>query len=184
MPVLLVVLASLTPLGGPLGAQAPAPGPTVAEVAFVQGMIAHHAQAVVMTALVPTRTTTREVRLLAERIDVSQQDEIAQMRRWLTARGVAEGDDTQAHHHGGPMPGMLTPEQVSALGATSGAAFDRLFLEGMIRHHEGALVMVANLFATGGTQDPELFQFASDVDTDQRMEIRRMAALFTRLFPG
>lgn len=178
---LLLLLASLAPLG-PLMAQASAP-PSAAEVAFVRGMIAHHAQAVVMTAMVPSRTTTRDVRLLAERIDVSQQDEIAQLRRWLQARGLAGDDDAPAHHHRDLMPGMLAPREVAALEAASGPAFDRLFLQGMIRHHEGALVMVADLFARGGSQDPELFQFASDVDTDQRMEIRRMAALLVRLVP-
>lgn len=182
MPVLLLFLASLAPLRGPLLAQASAPRATAVEVAFVQGMIAHHAQAMVMTALVPTRTTTREVHLLAERIDVSQQDEIAQMRRWLAARGIAGDDDAHAHH-GDLMPGMLTPGEIAALEVASGPAFDRLFLQGMIRHHEGALVMVADLFARGGSQDPGLFQFASDVDTDQRMEIHRMAALLARLFP-
>ena len=173
---------------------------TEADVRFVRGMIAHHAQALVMTALLPARTTREDMRLLAERITVSQRDEIALMRRWLERRGEAPpaadahaahgahgagGAGGAAHMEGGtPMPGMLTPAQLDSLAAASGTDFDRRFLEGMIRHHEGALTMVADLLATPGAgQEPELFSLASDIDADQRAEIRRMRALLDALPP-
>lgn len=178
---ILAALAVLAP------ATAAAQAPAVAEVdaRFMQGMIAHHAQALDMAALVPGRAARADIRLLAERIDVAQKDEIAQMRAWLTARGLDAPMPGPGHaHHGHLMPGMLSAEEMARLEAASGPAFDRLFLEGMIRHHEGALVMVADLFAAGGGQDPELFRFASDVDVDQRAEIRRMRALLGALPPG
>lgn len=163
------------------GHPAPSPDPSSrpdrsyedADIAFMQGMIEHHRQALAMTALVPDRTENRTIRLLADRIEVSQRDEIARMARWLNDRGRAE-------HHGGAgdhsrMPGMLTAEQMARLESASGDEFDRLFLDFMIQHHEGALVMVADLFATPGAgQEPQIFQFASEVDSDQRMEIERM----------
>ena len=180
-------------------------GYTAADVRFVHHMLVHHAQALAMTSLVPARTARPDMRLLAERIDVSQKSEIAMMQRWLKARGE-EIPDLDAHHGmsghdmaghdmsmpgmsmpastpgimkpGTSMPGMLTPEQMAALSSASGPEFDRLFLEGMIQHHEGALVMVADLFATQGAgQESEIFRFASDVDADQRAEIRRMRTM-------
>ena len=178
-------------------------GYTAADVRFVHHMLVHHAQALAMTSLVLARTTRPDMRLLAERIDVSQKSEIAMMQRWLKARGE-EIPDFAAHHdmsgHGMTghdmsmpaastpgmatsgmlMPGMLTPEQMAALSSASGPEFDRQFLEGMIQHHEGALVMVADLFATQGAgQESEIFRFASDVDADQRAEIRRMRTMQT-----
>jgi uncharacterized protein (DUF305 family) len=163
----------------------------------MQGMIGHHAQALVMAALVPSRTATPALRALAERIDVSQRDEIAAMRQWLADRGEPVPDSTGAlpgaagahaghEAHGGhaaaAMPGMLTPVQLAELAAASGAAFDRLFLRLMIQHHEGALVMVRDLLATpGAAREAQTFAFVSDVDTDQRAEIARMQALLTRL---
>jgi uncharacterized protein (DUF305 family) len=164
----------------------------------MQHMIAHHAQALAMTSLVRSRTTRDDMRLLAERIDVSQQSEISMMQRWLGERGedVPNVGAGGSHHEmaghdmsmpamaasGSLMPGMLTPAQMDALARASGPEFDRLFLQGMIRHHEGALVMVADLFATQGAgQESEIFRFASDVDADQRAEIGRMRAL---LGPG
>jgi uncharacterized protein (DUF305 family)/NAD-dependent dihydropyrimidine dehydrogenase PreA subunit len=173
-------------------------GYSAADVRFMQGMIEHHAQALAMTALLRSRTARPDMHLLAERIDVSQKDEIGLMSRWLERRRehvpdysatVAGGPDTR-HSMSMPgmdtpggassmlMPGMLTPAQLAALAATSGPEFDRLFLEDMIRHHEGALVMVHDLFATNGAaQEPEIFQYASDIDADQRAEIMRMRAL-------
>jgi uncharacterized protein (DUF305 family) len=157
------------------------------------GMIAHHAQALEMTGLVFARTGREDVRLLSRRIELSQQEEIRAMRRWLIDRGLpapdpqgsAPGHDAMAgmamehdstHHE--MMPGILTPEQMLELARASGPAFDRLFLEGMIRHHQGALQMVATLLATpGAAQEPETFRFASDVDADQRAEIARMQAM-------
>jgi uncharacterized protein (DUF305 family) len=154
-------------------------GYTDADVRFMQGMISHHAQAVDMVALIPDRTTREDMRLLGHRIDVSQADEINMMRHWLEVRHQ-EVPDPHAHHmHGATlMPGMLTPEEMDRLAAASGAEFDRLFLEGMIKHHGGALTMVRELFDTAGAgQDVEIFAFASDVDADQRMEIDRMGAM-------
>jgi uncharacterized protein (DUF305 family) len=154
-----------------------------ADVAFMQGMIAHHAQAVDMVALINSRTTREDLRLLGLRIEVSQSDEIRMMQRWLEARRQPAAAP-HAHHGDGAMlmPGMLTPDDMARLAEAKGPAFDRLFLEGMIRHHEGALIMVKQLFATpGAAQESEVFAFASDVDSDQRMEIDRMRAMLARL---
>jgi uncharacterized protein (DUF305 family) len=157
---------------------------TPADVRFMQGMIGHHAQALAMTELRPSRSTSNDVRLLALRIELSQADEIRLMQDWLKAR-KQEVPDPQAHHDhhavlmpGVLMPGMLTPEQMARLGGASGAEFDRLFLEFMIQHHAGALTMVEELFGNPGAgQEPEIFAFASDAETDQRMEIDRMGAM-------
>ena len=152
---------------------------TEADVRFMQGMIGHHGQALEMTALLPSRTSREEMRLLARRIDASQADEIKMMQEWLTTRG-ARLPDPHAHHAAGAslMPGMLTAGEMARLQAASGAEFDRLFLEFMIKHHEGALVMVKELFSTPGAgQEADVFAFASDVDADQRMEIDRMLAM-------
>lgn len=181
-------------------------GYTEADVRFMQGMIHHHAQALAMVALVPTRTTREDMRQLARRIDVSQRDEIALMRHWLedhhedapsvdAPMAHPEHHDSTGHQMAMPMamampmpaamPGMLSPEQLAQLGATSGAAFDRLFLADMIHHHEGALKMVTELFAVPGAgQDPEIFRFAADVDADQRAEIARMRALLSAMPNG
>ncbi|HJR59306.1 MAG TPA: DUF305 domain-containing protein [Vicinamibacterales bacterium] len=149
----------------------------------MQGMIGHHAQALEMTALLKVRTRSDDMKKLAQRIEVSQADEIRMMRDWLESRG-AEAPGEHAHHGEGVtlMPGMLTPEEMSRLAAATGPAFDKLFLEYMISHHEGALVMVKKLFSTpGAAQDPDIYAFASDVDADQRMEIARMAAMLKEL---
>ena len=173
-----------TPPPAPPPAAGEAPRYTAADVRFVQGMIPHHAQALEMTALVEARTSRDDLRLMAQRITVSQQDEIAQMQRWLRARGQPL-PDAHAHHAGHLMPGMLTPEEMARLAAASGAAFDRLFLELMIRHHEGALAMVGELFAAqGAAQESETYTLASDVDADQRMEIARMRALLEAIPPS
>lgn len=182
----LPVLTIVSPAAAQESRSGEAPrGHTEADVRFVQGMIVHHAQAIVMAGLVSDRTPTRALRLLAERIDVSQRDEIASMARWLTVRREpVPAWDAPHHHHGADsgMAGMATPAELEQLRGASGAAFDRLLLQLMIRHHEGALTMVAALFASAGAvQDPELFGFASDVDADQRAEIRRMRALLETL---
>jgi uncharacterized protein (DUF305 family) len=148
----------------------------------MQGMIGHHAQAVEMVALLTSRTTREDMRMLGLRIEVSQSDEIRMMERWLEARGQPlPGPHAQHAQHGDGamlMPGMLTPEEMARLAEAHGPAFDRLFLEGMIKHHEGALTMVKTLFATPGAgQEADIFAFASDVDADQRMEIDRMRAM-------
>jgi len=160
-------------------AQAELPRFTGADVKFMQGMIGHHAQALEMTELLKSRSRSDDMRKLALRIEVSQADEIKMMQDWLQQRGVAR-PDPHAHHKPGAhlMPGMLTAEEMTRLAAASGAEFDRLFLEFMIKHHDGALVMVTELFATPGAgQEAEIFAFASDVDADQRMEIDRMHAM-------
>jgi uncharacterized protein (DUF305 family) len=154
---------------------------TAADVQFMQGMIGHHAQALEMAALLPERTSRDDMRLLAKRIEVSQADEIKMMQRWLQARGQTVPGPHAHHAPGAPlMPGMLTPEEMARLAAAKGAVFDRLFLELMVKHHDGALTMVKQLFATAGAgQESEIYAFASDVEADQRMEIGRMQGLLT-----
>lgn len=151
----------------------------------MQGMIDHHAQALDMTALVPQRSSHPSVRLLAERIDVSQKDEIALMRRWLQSRAHAVPADSAHGHaamgHSELMPGMLTLQQLEQLAAARGSAFDRLFLQSMISHHQGALDMVADLLAKQRNLDTETFRFVSDIDPDQRAEIQRMQTLLKSL---
>jgi uncharacterized protein (DUF305 family) len=154
---------------------------TEADVRFMQGMIAHHAQALEMCALLTSRTGREDMRLLAKRIELSQADEIAMMRSWLEAR-AEEVPDPHAHHaHGATlMPGMLTSEEMARLSEAQGEEFDRLFLEFMIKHHDGALIMVEQLFSTPGAgQDSEIFTFASDVVADQQMEIDRMRGMLS-----
>ncbi len=159
-----------------------------ADAEFMQGMIMHHAQAVEMTALISTHTGNKDLRLLGERISHSQTDEIRFMKRWLTARGEAtsmaipdmKGMD-MPHGSMPLMPGMLTPEQMEALRHAKGDEFDRLFLRGMIQHHGGALTMVKELFDTAGAgQDAEIFNFATDVDSGQRAEIRIMETMLDK----
>ena len=154
------------------------------DVEFMQGMIMHHAQAVEMTALIESQTENKDLRLLGARISTSQADEIKFMKRWLATRG--EPAEPPMHHmpdmdmssHSMLMPGMLTPTQMEALRKAQGADFDRLFLEGMIQHHKGALTMVKDLFDTAGAgQDAELFNFTTDVDSGQRAEIRIMQTM-------
>ncbi len=163
--------------------------PSEADIQFMQGMIMHHSQAVEMTDLLRTRSQDKEVQALGKRISISQTDEMAYMKQWLTDRGLPlsghgsmdmagmdmAGMDHMDHMDMGSMPmmpGMLTPAQMKALAAATGPAFDHLFLTGMIQHHTGALTMVKDLFATQGAgQDPQLFDFASDVDNTQQAEI-------------
>jgi len=158
-----------------------------ADVQFMQGMIMHHAQAIEMTDLIPSHTETRELRALGARISASQSDEIKFMKRWLIERGEPismpmENMPGMDMAHGMLMPGMLTPEQMDALRKAKGAEFDRLFLSGMIQHHGGALTMVKDLFDQAGTgQDAELFNFATDVDTGQRAEIKIMQGMLEKL---
>jgi uncharacterized protein (DUF305 family) len=147
----------------------------------MQGMIMHHAQAVEMTALMESHTQNKELRLLGARISKSQSDEIEFMKRWLEARGeritmaMPEMPGMDMSSHQMLMPGMLTPKQMEDLKKAKGKEFDRLFLTGMIQHHNGALIMVKDLFDTAGAgQDAELFNFATDVDSGQRAEIRIM----------
>ncbi len=155
------------------------PTHTEADVRFVQGMIHHHAQALRMTALVPKRSTWDDLGLLAERIDVSQESEIEQMRAWLVARGepAPELHRPHGHAHGvgpGLMPGMLTDAQMQRLTRAKGEPFDRLFLRFMIQHHRGALQMVQDLYAADGGLEPEVDALARHIDSDQLIEIARM----------
>jgi uncharacterized protein (DUF305 family) len=156
---------------------------TEADVAFMQGMIGHHAQAIEMVELLKTRTESADMKKLAQRIEVSQADEIKMMRQWLEDRGQPAPDAHAHHAHGAKlMPGMLTAEEMQRLAGAKGEAFDRLFLEFMITHHQGALVMVKDLFnSPGAAQDAELGAFARDVGADQQMEINRMAGMLATL---
>lgn len=166
---------------------------STADVQFMQGMIMHHAQAVEMTALIESHTEDKDVRSLGARISHSQADEIRFMKRWLVGRGQpiemamtgmdhskmdhSKMDHSKMHNTMSHelMPGMLTAEQMEALRQAKGEEFDRLFLTGMIQHHGGALTMVKDLFDTAGAgQEAELFNFATDVDSGQRAEIRIM----------
>jgi uncharacterized protein (DUF305 family) len=172
----------------PPSARATLPPRSPADVAFMQGMIVHHAQAVEMTALIGSHTENKDLRLLGARISSSQSDEIKFMKRWLAARGQPVSMATpgmpgldMSREPMALMPGMLTPEQMEALRKAKGAEFDRLFLTGMIQHHDGALTMVKDLFDTAGAgQDADLFNFATDADNTQRAEIRIMQAMLEK----
>ncbi len=156
---------------------------SVADVKFMSGMIPHHAQAVLIGDWAATRGTRPDVRILAERIVVGQKDEIALMQGWLEDRGepapAADATHMTMTHNGVEhamlMPGMLTDAELAQLKGAAGAEFDRLFLTFMIKHHEGAITMVDELFASyGAAQDETVFRFASDVYADQTTEIDRM----------
>ncbi|MFN3726232.1 MAG: DUF305 domain-containing protein [Allosphingosinicella sp.] len=156
------------------------------DVKFMQDMILHHQQAVEMAALVQSRSTLPAIGQAAGRITASQADEIRFMQTWLRERGQQVPDPAAAHHgdHSAhaEMPGMSTPAQMAALAAARGAAFDRLFLERMIHHHEGAITMArALLRRSGSAYDPVLYEFANDVINEQQAEIERMAALLAPL---
>jgi len=174
--------------------------PLPADISFMQGMIHHHAQAVEMVDLLRTRSRSKAVQALGNRISISQTDEMKYMRQWLEERGqpapVAHGQMDHAamgHNMAGHdmkamggmdmasmplMPGMLTADQMKALAKATGPAFDRLFLTGMIQHHNGALIMVEDLFDTAGAgQDSVLYDFATDVDNTQRAEIEIMKSM-------
>ncbi len=156
---------------------------TAADVEFMQGMISHHAQALEMTELLASRTESEVMRKLALRIELSQADEIQMMQNWLSARGE-KVTDVHAHHAEGAhlMPGMLTREEMASLQEARGTAFDGLFLELMIKHHQGALIMVEDLLSKPGAgQDSDIFAFISDINADQSMEIDRMAAMLATL---
>jgi uncharacterized protein (DUF305 family) len=172
----------------PPSTKASLPPRSQADVEFMQGMIMHHAQAIEMTALIVSHTDNKEIRSLGARISSSQSDEIKFMKRWLAARG--EPVSMPRHEMPGMdisrepmrlMPGMLTPEQMEVLRNAKDTEFDRSFLTGMIQHHNGALTMVKDLFDTAGAgQDAELFNFATDVDTGQRAEIRIMQTMLEK----
>jgi uncharacterized protein (DUF305 family) len=155
-------------------------GYTVADVKFMQHMIGHHAQALVMAALAPTHGAGDRMLQLVQKIDISQRDEIAFMEQWLKDRQQALPDDSYMNHM--MMPGMLSSAQMAQLDAARGREFERLFLIFMIQHHEGALQMVEELFDTPGAgQDSDIFRFATDVDADQRDEIYVMTTMLDTL---
>ncbi len=158
---------------------------TEADVRFMQGMISHHAQAIEMTEFLASRSDRDVMRRLAQRIELSQEDEIAMMQEWLRSRGQAVAE-LDAHHAPGwePMPGMLTEEEMGRLEQAQAVEFDPLFLELMIKHHRGALTMVDTLLSQrGAAQDSQLFAFTSDITSDQSMEIDRMDAMLAELSP-
>lgn len=208
-PAMLPVIVAATALAAAprgLRAQAEATGPgayTPADVDFMQGMIVHHAQAVVMSDWAESHGARPGVLTLCRRISLSQKDEIALMQHWLQDRHETAPDPLDMlHPHPGPvhdsspmgmpgmdmgnppmmMSGMLTPEEMRRLDAARGTEFDRLYLTGMIKHHQGAVDMVAALFATPGAgQQSDLFNFAIDIDAGQRAEIARMQAMLETL---
>lgn len=164
-----------------------------ADVAFMQGMVPHHAQAVIMSRWATTRGARADVKILCERIAIAQTDEIRMMRRWLGERGQEVPDSMSTKHkmkmgdmvHEMLMPGMLTDEQMATLDKARGSAFDRLFLTGMIMHHQGAIDMVRELLSHGDAgHDDTVFRFASDVDSDQTAEIHKMRLMLQTVPQG
>jgi len=194
--------ASATPKATTTAAAAPAPAAVhqtpsapgqlpynAADVDFMSGMIPHHAQAVIMAGWAPSHGARADVKILCEKIVVAQRDEITFMRNWLRDRGQEVPDATSTKHkmkmdgmeHDMLMPGMLTDEEMAALDKARGPEFDRLFLIGMIKHHQGAITMVNDLFAANGSmQDDDVYKFASDVFADQSTEIERMQQMLNK----
>lgn len=160
---------------------------TKADVEFMQGMIPHHAQAVKMCTMAPTHAGKREVKLMCERMLISQRDEIHMMRVWLIDRAQYVPPPDATHHkmtmaggmaHDMLMPGMLSDEEMAKLDKARGADWDRMFLNAMIKHHQGAIKMVEDLLASpGAAQGDDIYAFASDVFADQTAEIERMQKL-------
>lgn len=188
----LIAMASVSGQSSTSKAQS-GPAYTAADVQFMQGMIGHHAQAVVMAAMAPTHGASTKVALFCRKIDISQRDEIVLMQTWLRDRGQAVPDPLAPMDHDAMagmdmgahsmlMPGMLTPAQLKQLDQARDTTFDRLFLTFMIQHHLGALTMVATLFdSPGAGQTPEIFGYATGVDADQRAEIERMEGMLSPL---
>lgn len=173
----------------PSSTRATLPPASRADVDFMQGMIGHHAQAVEMTAMIASHTQNKDLHSLGARISSSQTDEIKFMKRWLAARGESVPSAITSmpgmqmpQDNMALMPGMLTPQQMEALRHAQGVEFDRLFLQGMIQHHNGALTMVKDLFDSAGAgQEAALFDFATDADNTQRAEIRIMESMLKRI---
>ena len=158
---------------------------TNADVAFMQAMIHHHWQAILMTKWVPRRSPGPDIPLMAKRMEISQEAEIEVMRKWLLDRGVKPNKpgDHSGHDHGtgvGLPPGMLTSRQLGRLYNTTGRAFDRLFLRFMTYHHQGALTMVQQLQEKGGGMEPEIGAFTRHVEADQGIEMARMRDLMAK----
>lgn len=145
------------------------------DVLFVRDMLHHHSQAIEMTGFVVDRSDDEDVRLLAERMDISQTDEMAVLEKWLQDRGEPVRDPDASHAHSAEsMPGLLTDAEMAQLEAAEGEEFDILFLTFMIKHHQGAIQMVQELYAADGGQEPEIDTFARHVEADQGIEITRM----------
>lgn len=164
-----------------------------ADVEFMQGMIPHHAQALVMCDMAKPNGASAQVQLLCERMSISQRDEIAMMRTWLRDRAQTVPAPNATHmtmdhdgmKHDMLMPGMLTDKELDALKKARGKDWDRLFLTGMIKHHQGAISMVEVLFnAAKSAQDDDIYLFASDVFADQTAEIERMELILAALGGG
>jgi uncharacterized protein (DUF305 family) len=195
--LLLLMLGTFTASAMAAGQQGgdPVPRPDLvrapyseADIEFMAGMIPHHAQAVLIAGWAGPHGARPDVRVLCERIVVGQRDEIETMRTWLRDRGQVVPEANATHHrmkmngveHDMLMPGMLTPEELARLDQARGPEWDRLFLEAMIRHHQGALKMVDDLFgAHGALQDEDVFKFVSDLYADQTIEIERMQKMLT-----
>jgi uncharacterized protein (DUF305 family) len=161
-----------------------------ADIAFMTGMIPHHAQAVIMAGWAPSHNARSDVAILCERIVVGQADEIRSMQQWLSDRSLAVPDATFTRmkmqmngvEHDMLMPGMLSDEEMAELDKARGAEFDRLFLLGMVKHHQGAIDMVNDLFkAYGAAQDDVIYKFASDVFADQTIEIEVMRKMLATI---
>lgn len=164
-----------------------APGHVDADVTFVRNMLYHHDQAMTMTAMVDERTTSRDIRLLSGRMAATQEGEIEQLENWLAARDETLRDPAAGEHGHADMDGMqgmLTDEELARLEAAEGAEFDRLFLELMIKHHEGAIAMVYDLYGSGGGQESEVDSIARHVDSDQSIEISRMQRMLAEMGEG
>jgi uncharacterized protein (DUF305 family) len=201
LPLLVAAACSSTAGSGsarPQGAPTPAPAapgsvtstPNAADVNFMSGMIPHHAQAVLIAGWAPSHGASPEVQRLCERIVVGQRDEIGLMQNWLRQRALEVPPANATHMrmtmngmtHEMLMPGMLNDEQLKALDAARGVAFDRLFLQAMIGHHQGAITMVDELEAADGArQDEMVFRFSSDVYADQTTEIDRMQKMLAAI---
>ena len=167
----------------------PPKAPFNSDVEFMQGMIMHHSQAVDMVVLLRTRGKSPVLKSFGEKISISQTDEIGFMQRWLESRGKpttmqmdhSKMSAAEMKNMNMLMPGMLTPQQMSALAKARGPQFDHLFLTGMIQHHGGALTMVEDLFNTPGAgQDPVLFDFATDIENTQSAEIKIMRGMLDK----
>src|SRR5262245_55068208 len=159
-----------------------------ADIAFMTGMIPHHAQAVVMAGWAPSHGARSDVAILCERIVVGQADEIRSMQQWLSDRSLPVPDATSTRmkmkvngvEHEMLMPGMLSDEEMAELDKAREREFDRLFLLGMVKHHQGAIDMVNDLFkAYGAAQDDTIYKFASDVFADQSIEIEVMRKMLS-----
>ena len=189
---LFLVIANAGAAAGQQMAQTPEPrarpdlvrGPySQADIDFMSGMIPHHAQAVLIAGWAASHGARPDVRTLCERMVVGQRDEIAYMRNWLRDRSQPVPAADATHHrmkmngmeHDMLMPGMLSPAELAQLDKARNAEWDRLFITFMIRHHEGALKMVDDLFESyGALQDDDMYKFASDLYADQTIEIERM----------